>query len=284
MADETDGLSLFDKNRLAFEGRFPDVWALGEAAKSAGGVSLVIENDKPIDVDIGGVRLYQSSAENVSQSQVDAYFEDPDRIGFGDPAYCNLSPISKDLLEDIKTYISRDYEKEISAYPVIDSGFCFVFGIGLGHHLKTLVERSRARVIVLIEPQPALLGASFDAIDWGDLFALADDLSIELRFLVGLKPDAIVRVIERYIWEDGQTFLDGSYAYVHYPSWELLEARKVLNEKIQVSFLSSGFYEDELLMMANTYGNLRRFELSFLERRPTVAREYPAAHRVALGF
>jgi len=275
MLNEGDGLSLFEKNRQAFASRFPDVWALGESAKSSSGISLVFENGKPIDVDVGGVRLYQEPAEVSAEKQVQSYFENPDRIGFADPAHCNLSPISKDILEDIKGYIKDEYKKEIASYPVVDSGFCFVFGIGLGHHIKPLMEQSAAKMLVLIEPQPALLGASFDALDWEELFQAAEELSINIRFIVGTKPDVIVRVIERLIWEDGQTFLEGSYAFVHYPSWELLEARKVLNEKLPVSYLSSGFYEDELLMMANTYGNLHGFPLSFLERSRKVAQDFP---------
>ncbi len=274
MNNQAGDLTLFEKNRQIFQTRSPDLWRLGEERRSPD-VSIVYEEGEAVDVSIGGTLLYQEPAVGCSQKQVENYFDDPDRIGFASPAYCNLSPISKDLLSKVRDYIANDYGEEVSSHPLVDIGFCFVFGIGLGHHLKLLLENNKAKVMVLIEPQPALLRASFEVFDWADFFEAADAQSVEVRFIVGAPPAVIVRSIERYIWDDGKTFIEGSYAYIHYPSWELLEARRLLNERIAVSYISSGFYEDELLMMTNSYGNLHRFPLSFLQRKPVVQREQP---------
>jgi len=274
MSEKHEGPSFFESNRQVLENRYPEIWATCDAV-DAESVSLVYDGNDVVNLKVGGVDLYQDRAANWTQAHLDEYFKDPDRIGFDDPKYCNLSPISSELLAEIRNYIQSEDVGEIANYPVVDSGFCFVFGVSLGLHIKPLIERTKAKVMVLIEPQPALLRASFEAIDWAEIVELADNLSIEIRFLVGKRPQENVRNIERYIWQDGQTFLEGSYAYIHYPSWELIETRKILNEKIPVTFLSAGFYEDEMLMMANSYGNMHRFPLSFLDRKPAVARKFP---------
>ncbi|MCG8510307.1 MAG: DUF115 domain-containing protein, partial [Rhodospirillales bacterium] len=49
----------------------------------------------------------------------------------------------------------------------------------------------------------------------------------------------------------------------------------LLNEKIKVFYLSSGFFEDEILMMQNTYQNLRQWPFHLIDRHPRIEQHYP---------
>jgi len=271
---QSGNLDLLEKNRKVLQDRYPEVWACCERAKT-GKVKTVCRDGSLVNLQVDGVNLYPENIDAWLSTQLSDYFVKPDRIGFDNPKYCNLSPIAKSLLDEIKEYFENSYHGELTKYPHVDSGFCFVFGVALGLHIRPLIERTEAKVVVLIEPQPALLWASFESVDWSEILTVAETYGAELRFVVGSSPADVVHYIERSVWDDGQTFLEGSYAFIHYPSWDLLESRKLLNEKLPASYISSGFYEDELLMMANTYGNLKRYPLKFVERRPKVERNYP---------
>ena len=152
----------------------------------------------------------------------------------------------------------------------------FVFGVGLGYHVPDLVRRNVARHLVLVEPVPEFLLHSMQAVDWSRVFADARKKGMTIHFLVGRNPTRAVEGIEWLIQQRGSTFLDGSYAYPHYHSWNLREGRSLLNERIKVFYLSSGFFEDEILMMQNTYGNLRQRPFHLVDRRARIGRRIPA--------
>lgn len=272
---EMDSTDLFRRNRNAFRRHHPQVWAelepIGQTVSKA-----VIEDGIAVNIDLGEVRLYPEPAPVWTGQQLDAYFQDPDRLGFEDPSHCNLSPVSVEVLRDIARFFGEQGGATASSFPVVDVGFAFVFGVGLGFHVSDLVRRRVARHLVLIEPVPEFLLHSMRAVDWRRIFAEARRKGIVIHFLVGRDPARTVEGIELLIRRLGATFLDGSYAYPHYYSWSLREARSSLNEKIKVFYLSSGFFEDEILMMRNTYGNLRQCSFHLVERRPRMARRLPA--------
>jgi len=272
---KSDTASLFRRNRTAFRRHQPQLWTelerLGETVSRP-----VIEDDAVVNIDLGEVRLYPEPASAWTARQLDGYFRNPDRIGFQDPLHCNLSGVSIALLKKLGDYLEEAGSTKVSGLPIVDVGFAFVFGVGLGYHVVDLVRRNVARHLVLIEPVPEFLLHSMRAVDWSRIFADARRKRMTLHFLVGHDPATAVEGIEYLIQTHGSTFLDGSYAYPHYPSWNLREARSILNERIKVFYLSSGFFEDEILMMQNTYGNLRQRPFHMVDRRARVARRIPA--------
>lgn len=266
--------ALFARNRELFQSRYPVVWTYLESLNEP--VSkLVMDGDTPVNIDLGETTLYPEPARDWTAEQVATYFDDPDRIGFSSPAHCNLSPISRRVLADVTDYFDEHHGGKLESYPVVDVGFAFVFGIGLGHHILDLVKRGLSRYMILIEPLPELLLQSMAAIDWGEIFDSAADRGMQIEFLLGKTPPDAIALIERYLFHKRQTFLDGSYAYMHYPSWPLRETRVLLNEKIKTFYLSWGFFEDEILMMSNAYHNLKRWDLALVSRRSYLEQKVP---------
>ncbi len=257
--------SLREHNEKLFQEKHPDILKalnhLGEPISD-----LVFQGDKVVNINIDGKELYPEDFETSSKKQVEEYFSNPDRIGFSNPAHCNLSTISNKLLDDLKDFFDRNEDISLSHYPETNIGYTFIFGIGLGGHLKEILKRSKGLNVVLIEPIPELITQSFSAIDWGEIFDLAEQNGTEISFILTSIPQNIVHSITLSIRRSMNTFLDGSYAYIHYPSWAILEARKLLNVDIEHHYVSMGFFEDEVLMMTNTYGNFRKHEFSILSR------------------
>ena len=254
------------RNRNAFRRWFPYVWEQISTIEDP--VSkLVEENGRPVNIDLGDISLYPDPAPDWTAVQLQGFFEDPDRIGFFNPSHCNISPVSFGVLREIVQYFEDNPGKRGAAYPMVDIGFAFLFGIGLGYHVEEFIRRKAAYHIILIEPFAEFLVHSMAAIDWWKIFRDARRKGIYLHFLVGQPPAEIVKGIENVVMARGSTFLDGSYAYVHYFAWPLKEARTLLNERIKVFYLSSGFFEDEILMMRNTYYNLRGPAFRLVDRK-----------------
>lgn len=257
---------LVRRNEEAFRRHQPRVWAFLQGLTSH--TRLVVdEAGVPVNISVEGTNLYPEAAPTWTAAQLDGYFADPDRLVFSDVSYCNLSPVSHALRRELADYLA-DHDLGLSRQPLQDVGFAFVFGVGLGHHLTAIVERTDCRRLVIYEPVPEFLLHSLAVVDWAALFAKAEAGDLHLLFMFDPNPAGAISAVEGLLSKVGSTFLDGSYAYVHYYSWQLRQARALLNEKIRVFYLSTGFFEDELLMSRNTYLNQRRWPFRLVSRRP----------------
>ncbi|MCB2102043.1 MAG: motility associated factor glycosyltransferase family protein [Rhodobacterales bacterium] len=275
--DVPGGDTLYDRNVAVWRARRPEHWALLEAQGVRVSSRVDGPDGRPVNIDLGGTRLYPSDGPAWTAEQLRQFDGSPDRLGFSDPSHCNLSPVSKRVLFELGHALKDRGLRRLAPYPVVDVGYAFVFGLGLGLHLPDLVARAIARHIVIIEPVPEFILHSMHVLDWADLFRQADAQGLEIHFLggPGHGPERMVAEIEAVIRARGATFIDGSYAYIHYYSWELGQTRKLLNEKIKTFFISSGFFEDEILMMKNAYGNFRRWPFHLVDRRPYLEQAMP---------
>ena len=263
------------RNRQAFAQRFP---AVLQAIEGIGQRStfLVEDDGVPVNIELGGALLYPGAAPAYTCAQLQAFRADPDRLGFTDPSHCNLSPISLKLLDDLVRYMrDRGLTTRLAQYPVADVGYLFVFGVGLGRHLEALLTETPARHVVLIEPFAEFLSHSLAAADWRKLFAIAERRRISFHFILAQEPEAICREIEQLISASGNVFLDGSYFFQHYHCWIFRESISILKECLKVYFNTSGFFEDEVEMIRNCHGNLRRWGLRVVAPKRCREQSFP---------
>jgi Glycosyltransferase Maf N-terminal domain/6-hydroxymethylpterin diphosphokinase MptE-like len=263
------------RNRQAFAERFPAVLRRIDSAEQRS-TSLVRDEGVPVNVELGGALLYPNAAAEYVRAQLQAFKADPDRLGFTDPSHCNLSPISLKLLDDLVRYMrERELPTRLAGYPVADVGYLFVFGVGLGDHLEALLNETPARHIVLIEPFAEFLLHSLAVADWRKLFAIAERRRISFHFILAQEPEAICCEIEQLISLNGNVFLDGSYFFQHYYCWIFRESILMLKERLKVYFNTSGFFEDEIEMIRNCHGNLRRWDLRVVEPKRCREQNFP---------
>ncbi len=269
------GRNLESRNRELFRSRRPDVFSLIEAAGPA--ISKTIfENGRAVNIDLGKVTLYPAEASKWTSDQVEGYFEAPDRVPFPDPADDKLCAAGAMMREAVNGFLKDNMSGPLLKKPVADVGYAFIFGIGLGYHIAQLVDRAIARNLVLIEPIPEFLAHSFSALDWTDIFEKAEAGGIQIHFKIGQEPDRTLLEIEGLIIQGkGSLFLDGAYAYVHYPSWPLDQGRRLLNQKIMNFLVRPGNFDTEIPMMVNAIGNLRLRSFYLLEEKAPVASELP---------
>ncbi len=273
---------LVKKNKAVFEKYFPSVLAELEGINITTSLDLDREG-KPENINLrlsggdagNGTALYPIAAADWTAEQIKDFDREPDRLNFADPSHCNLSPVSKRLLEKVRDYFRENHPQGIENTPIVDVGFGFVFGVGLGYHIPELIKKKLCRQLVLIEPMPEFILHSFSAIDWGEIVDAAQEAKTDIYFITGLDPETTVIEIESLIITKGQTFLDGSFAYVHYVSWPIKETRTILNERLTTYYKSRGFFEDEVLMMRNTYENFNKWPSRVISRRPYLEQDMP---------
>jgi len=275
------GNGLFRRNRDSFRESFPDIWKMlescGEPASTLireGGAA----DGKPVNIDLGSAKIYPDDAPQCTAEQVTHYFgKKLDQLVFPDPAESDLTENARVLNESLDTYL-RDYVPAgLSEEPVTDIGYAFIFGIGLGYHISEMISRRVARNLVLIEPIPEFLLHSFFAVDWTVLFKEAAEQDMEIHFRVGKEPDRTVLEIEGLLIHGrGSLHLDGARAFVHYYSWSLQETRALLNQKIMNFLIRPGDFDDEVLMMENTFANLKRWDFHLVEEKTSVQQNLPA--------
>ncbi|CCQ74176.1 6-hydroxymethylpterin diphosphokinase MptE-like protein [Magnetospira sp. QH-2] len=251
--------AFFERNLAAFKTHMPSVWQLLETIGTP--VSKLVSGpDGAMNIDLGSVSLYDRDAREVTRQQLDEYFKLPDRLKFSTVSHCNLIGLSMALFQSTRTFIDEHMSpEEFVELPVVDIGYCYVFGVGLGYHLEELLERTHCRTMIIVEPTPELLLHSMRAIDWVALWEQAAARGQDVYVVIRSEPEHVSETIFSIQDKHGRTFLNGSYAYHHYYSWTLKRIRELINTKMESYHWSKGYFEDELLMMGNTVGNFARF-------------------------
>lgn len=260
--------SLEERNRAAFRDRYGEIWSRLQTIDNPVAVPVIVDG-VPTNLDLGGTMLYPKAEPEWSNDQLAAFRERPERIGFPNPNHCNLSPISMALLGDLVAYL-REHKvvEQMAPVPVVDIGYLFVFGIGLGHHIPELIAETPARHVVLIEAVDEFVLHSLKTIDWQQALSDAEERGISIHFVLAKYPEQIVRGIDRVICENGNMFIEGSFFFPHYYSWSLKEAYARLQELLKTHFISSGYFEDEIEMVRNCAKNVGNWDFHLVEAKP----------------
>lgn len=246
------------RSRQALLARFP---ALEGRLVDDPALQPVMVDGRPVDVVIGGGgRLYRGDAREIAARQVASYLAEPFRAYRSAPVGENLNPgVGQRAVRFIIDECRRQgiQDGTLSARPDYAGGLLVVLGVGLGDHLASLIQGTRARHILLVEPYPELLHLSTRAIDWQAVLEDCDARGCRLSLITEALPEDIVGRIQAEIATGGRNFhLDGLFLFVHYPADNLITARNALPAIYDSSFLMLGFYEDERIMLKNTIANL----------------------------
>jgi hypothetical protein len=267
---------LIQRNLAAFDRHQPAVAAL---LRGIGQTASVAEHDADgaaCNILVGGSeRLYPGAAKEWAAGQVTALLAEGQRIIFADLGHCNITrrmaPLFAPLIETCRTLVGGP----LAGAPVVDIGYVFVFGVGLGYHVEELLRRVAARILVLVEPVPQFLLHSLAAVDWSALFDLAAEQGKSLQFVTAQQPAELCRQLEACVVRNGRDFIDGSYFMFHYYSWALKEAYAAFSLRIRHLYTSTGHFEDETRMMTNACGNMRRHGFHICEDKPFLPQGMP---------
>lgn len=272
MAIDPEALRL--RNLRAFRRHHPELGKFLASIKTT--VSVVERDDQGMaqNLSIGDTQLYPAPAVEWSAGQIRGFLANPVRIIFADASHTNLSDVSLDHYKAM-TKFAGGRKWRVAAAPVTDSGYMFVYGIGLGHHLEELMTKVDVHYVVLVEPVVEFVVQSLRVIDWAKVFRLAKRNDKTLYFILGREDVRAVRAMEAVIHANGNEFLDGSYFYFHYYSWALKEIHANFSIQVKNHYLSLGYFEDEVKMVTNAASNARRYDYRILEDARFVEQALP---------
>ena len=203
----------FESSCKIFENRFSE---LSKKLQSLGDFTseIVWEGDLAVNLNIKGTNLYPDSAIQWTEGQLRGRSDTMERILFTTSTHCNLAGSPGKLMEECQKFFG---EKSIDAsrIPLQEIEFCFIFGLGLGHHIQELLSSSEFSTFVIIEPVAEFITHSMKVVDWEAVFKVVDANGARVLFVTDDTPEKAVRHIEAIVSHYGNMFLDGSLLYAH---------------------------------------------------------------------
>ena len=267
-----------ERSRDALIRRFPE---LADTLLRTGSCRPVFDGDGAvIDVDLGtGARLYSADGRRLVADQVAAFLADPVRSVRTevDKRVYSTAMGRRILRSVVECCVAMGLSgTDFHWFPEYRGTYLIILGVGLGFHLRELIQSTRAGYVILVEPFPDLLRLSAMAIDWQALLNDLDGTESRLQIVTGSEASAIALTIASRMRDEGEPFADGCYTFVHYPAKLLLDIRERLAHLFRFYvFMSTGFYEDDRLMLINGFENLARHSVCLVPPLPSVKRIEP---------
>ncbi|WP_158498847.1 6-hydroxymethylpterin diphosphokinase MptE-like protein [Magnetospira sp. QH-2] len=266
---------LFERNVQVFEQRFADLWALLKGLDPMA-AALVPGLEEPDNIRLGDALFYAGGATADTERQWSAYLDDPERLRVGTAKELNLSRVFREPMRAYTGFVNETVAPaRMAPLPLVDVGYGFVFGLGLGLHVDVLIERTSCTNLVIFEPMPLFVLHSMYRIDWAALWEKAESAGRHLHLICTPDPEQGAARMLGLVGAEGRTFLEGSYIYHHYSSWQIQKAREIFDDRMKVAQVSIGFFEDELLMMKHTALNFLDREVKLITPRPGVGQSMP---------
>ncbi|MDH3738288.1 MAG: DUF115 domain-containing protein, partial [Alphaproteobacteria bacterium] len=258
-----DSSAFFADNLAAFREFAPQLHARLAQVRTLHS-RLFIDEDGEIDIALGDRRLYGEDAVAFTQRQVDTYITGPERRFIETLAFDGMDGLEGRYKRALSSAI-EDAKVDLASRRVDPSShFTIVFGLGLGFHIDPLIAFTGCAEIIVVEPSFENLYHSLSVIDWRALFEQAAQAECAIHLVFDKDQDAIASHLRSLIRLGNPALIDGVYIYQHYGSSLLTEAHQAFNRDFSLHILGLGFFEDELLMMANAVGNLRKEKVRVL--------------------
>jgi hypothetical protein len=247
------------QSRRALGRRYPDLVPVLSQPLLARPIE---DADGVIDLAFGEGRYYGGDGRALALAQVEAYLRQPVRLSTPPPESGDAaeSAIYADFLAALHA-ACRQREIEtgaLPAYPDRSDPLLVVVGLGLGHHLGPLVEGTGARTVIIVDTHVEFVRQSVAVVDWERLLALTEGRGGRLQVLIGDPGETLFNAIGRSFEADGGMALDGAYLFLHHPAPPLADIFRRLQETATLAYMPKGFFEDELIMLANAAANFGR--------------------------
>lgn len=224
-------------------------------------LSLGLEHGE-VDLIQQGVSVYEHRAKAYGAAEADHYLT---VMGKGQPIATLSPPFSGDF--QFPRFFNQALDNVVGRSAVDRSTFpghfestgCFplliMFGVGLGYHVKTLLDRSRVFSLILVEPDLDCFVASLYLVDWQQVVASCgmQDLTDKeeggyrpIEFLLGRRDNKdIVSQLNFILATRAPFFPAMTLFYNHLGNQQYDQMISAVNQNITATFSSWGNYDDE---------------------------------------
>lgn len=247
------GQELFDKNAETFLEFMPHVHGKIKNHKPISKL-IYLDNGEPT-IDFNGTYVYERGAITEAQEQIDKYAVHAERLTLEGINSDSLDPHARPAFDSLTQKFGSSGFKISKTTMIDDSYFLIMIGVGLAQHLDAVVERTKCRILILIEPNVDLIHQSWYVYDWRPLMELMLDRG-GLEIEIGSNVTNIVASLHSVFRQYNPMGLDGSTVFRHYHTNILGEIGREFREKVNTALMGLGFFQDEVNMIGQTYKNL----------------------------
>lgn len=247
-------MPLYQKNLVFLQTAIPSLADLARKTTDTLTKAVIDPTGIAVDIDLGGGRLYNRPALEFAQEQVASWLRQPNRV-------VNYRPEPQSLEDEATKTLSlrlADHAGEdlLAVPPADESGLLVVIGIGLGQHIRDLVEKVSPRHLVLIESISEFAVHSLHALDWASLIQDCQARGTSVDVIVDSDPRVVKTELEALITRFGAYCVDGAYSFLHYQTDVSRAITREFQELTGMKSILQGYYADEKLMIENTVANV----------------------------
>lgn len=254
----------FERNLKAFQQYFPEIYDKFLTHQPDDKFQLILnDNDSVniIDYDTG-VPMYSEDPESQCETQIKQNIENPI---LGNTNHSGVALLENDtgfIHVDLMKKLGEVYNKaasELSENKRVDEAIpsLMVFGVGLGYHLKGLVESTDAKYINIFEPNEDYFFASLFVIDWQEILTYIDEQGSYLYLGIGKSEQEIFKDFYNRSREVSIATICHAWFYQHYPSIDVNEWIAQFTKNFHQFFAGFGFFDDALIGIAHSVWNVR---------------------------
>src|SRR6202008_761948 len=103
---------------------------------------IVWQDDRAVDIYLGRGLLYKKPVDDFVREQIDAYFQNPERVILNRPEGVNMkSHYAIEMLGHLMKSVYQERKLSLMGQSKDTVGFLLVLGVGLGFHIEPLIER-----------------------------------------------------------------------------------------------------------------------------------------------
>lgn len=247
---------LFRRNVEFLRARFAPLAEAIERCAIAG--ELVELPDGDWDLKLGGASMYPGGAKRNAITQIERYLGDPNRsvVSLQLPDPCP-DPDTQAFVADLHGCAVESGASYGAPRQDVRAAKLVVFGLGLGHHLPVLAAATECRVMIVVEPHVDLFAAAFHTMDFQGFVEGLESQGRAVYFLADGDPLRARTFVIDALRDALPPLIDGTAVFHHYNSPALDAIAQEVAANLGLIATNFGFVSDEVMMVRNTYLNLR---------------------------
>jgi len=244
---------LFERNLEAFKQHLPALHKIISEHKPIS--KLIFSDDGEPNVDFQGTLLYPKGAATTADEQVSSFDSNAMRLFMGSITADSLDLHSREAFIKFTDRFDDSGFKYTHAPYRENAYFAIILGVGLGLHIQPILERTRCRMMVIVEPNMDFLYHSLSVTEWEPIFEHFTGRGV-IEIHTASAPKMIADLIKPVFRAHNPMSLDGAILFEHYASTIFSETEKIIQKTLRTAVMGLGFYQDEVNMISQSYKNL----------------------------
>ena len=253
---------LFTKNMSYLRQTFPDVSEALSICQFDPRRLLAVGDDWDLLLDDASP-LYGCGSREHAHAQAEAFWADvePHRLTYPPSTHISIDKVANEIVTGCLRQAVDAGVQFFERRCDNSAANAVVFGVGLGQHLMTIVNRSECESIVLIEPNVEFFFYSLFTFDWSVFVEAVREKGGHVAILLGWSVADSAFTIMSWLNNRYPGLVDGTLLYTHYAS-ETLDAihREFMTKYASQLTMGLGHVVDESRMVGNSVRNLGSFD------------------------